>query len=41
MPFRVRPEDAKRFHGLNERMSVKDYAGTVKFYYQLIITSAQ
>jgi len=41
MPFRVRPEDAKRFHGLNERISVKDYAGSVRFYYQLISNSAQ
>ena len=41
MPFRVRPVDAKRFHGLNERISVKDYAGSVKFYYQLISNSAQ
>lgn len=41
MPFRVRPEDAKRFHGVNERISVKDYAGSVWFYYQLIVNSAQ
>ena len=41
MPFRVRPEDAKRFHGLNERISVKDYAGSVKFYYHLISNSEQ
>ena len=41
MPFPVRPEDAKRFHGVNERISVKDYAGSVKFYYQLISNSAR
>jgi carboxypeptidase PM20D1 len=41
MPVRVRPEDVKRFHGVNERISVKDYAGSVKFYYHLVRNSAQ
>ena len=41
MPLRIRPEDANRFHGLNERISVKDYAGSVKFYHQLISNSTQ
>ena len=39
-PLRLRPEDMKRLHGINERTSVKDYAGSVKFYYQLISNSA-
>lgn len=39
--LRVRPEDRARLHGINERTSVKDYAGCVKFYYHLIRNSAQ
>lgn len=35
-PIRLRPEDMSRLHGLNERVSVKDYAASVRFYYQLI-----
>jgi carboxypeptidase PM20D1 len=35
-PIRLRPEDMKRLHGVNERTSVKDYAGSVTFYYHLI-----
>ena len=38
-PLRLRPEDMKRLHGLNERVSVKDYAAGVRFYYQLIKNS--
>jgi carboxypeptidase PM20D1 len=37
--MRVRPEDLERVHGVNERISVKDYAGCVRFYYQLIRNS--
>lgn len=40
-PLRLRPEDMKRLHGINERTSVKDYGESVKFYYQLISNSAQ
>lgn len=39
-PLHLRPEDMKRLHGVNERTSVKDYAASVKFYYQLINNSA-
>ena len=39
-PLRLRPEDMKRLHGINERTSVKDYVGSVRFYYQLISNSA-
>ena len=28
-PMRLRPEDMKRLHGINERTSVRDYAGSV------------
>ncbi len=40
-PLRLRPEDMKRLHGINERTTVKDYAASVKFYYHLISKSAQ
>ena len=40
-PLRLRREDMKRLHGINEKTSVKDYAAGVKFYYQLINNSAQ
>ena len=40
-PIRLRPEDMKRLHGVNERTSVKDYVAGVKFYYQLIGNSAE
>ena len=38
-PLRLRPEDMSRLHGLNERVSVRDYATSVRFYYQLIKNS--
>jgi carboxypeptidase PM20D1 len=38
-PFVVRPEDLKRIHGTDERISVEDYAQCVRFYHQLIINS--
>jgi carboxypeptidase PM20D1 len=40
-PQRLRPDDVKRVHGLNERISVEDYARCVKFYYHLIRGSQQ
>jgi carboxypeptidase PM20D1 len=40
-PMRVRAEDLERIHGVNERISAKNYAGCVKFYHQLIRNSAQ
>jgi carboxypeptidase PM20D1 len=39
-PLRLRPEDLKRLHGINERTSIKDYARSVQFYYHLIRNSA-
>lgn len=36
---RLGPDDLKRFHGTNERISVKNYEQTVKFYYQLLRNS--
>jgi carboxypeptidase PM20D1 len=38
--MRVRPEDLERVHGINERIGIKDFAGCVRFYYQLIRNSA-
>lgn len=40
-PLRVRADDSKRFHGINERIAVVDYAGCVRFYYHLIKSSMQ
>lgn len=40
-PRRIRPEDIKRFHGINERIDVVNYAGCVKFYYHLINSPMQ
>ena len=40
-PIRLRPDDVERVHGLNERISVRDYAGCVRFYHQLIRNSAE
>jgi carboxypeptidase PM20D1 len=39
--LRIGPDDLRRVHGINERVSVADYAGCVKFYYHLIKNSAQ
>ena len=40
-PTLMRPEDLKRFHGTDERISVDNYMHCVYFYRQLIINSAQ
>lgn len=39
IPQRVGPEDRPRFHGTNERISVKNYEQIVRFYIQLIRNS--
>ena len=36
LPFRVRPGDLRRVHGIDERIGVDDYRDTVRFYAQLI-----
>ena len=36
---RLNSDDLKRIHGTNERISVKNYEQTVKFYYQLLRNS--
>ncbi|MDA2920118.1 M20 family peptidase [Desulfobacterota bacterium AH_259_B03_O07] len=39
IPIRIGPEDASRFHGLNERISISDYENCVRFFTQLIRNS--
>ena len=39
-PVRAKPEDLKRFHGTNERISVENYVEMIQFYHQLIGNSA-
>ena len=40
-PVRAGPEDLPRFHGTNERISVKNYAEMIRFYHQLILNSSK
>jgi carboxypeptidase PM20D1 len=35
-PIRAVSDDLKRFHGTNERLSVKNYADAIRFYHRLI-----
>jgi carboxypeptidase PM20D1 len=35
-PVRAKPEDLKRFHGSNERISIANYVELIQFYHQLI-----
>jgi carboxypeptidase PM20D1 len=39
-PVRANSEDLKRFHGTNERLSIKTYADMIRFYRRLIENSA-
>ena len=39
-PVRAKPEDLKRFHGTNERISTDNYVELIQFYHQLIGNSA-
>jgi len=36
VPMRVKKEDLKRIHGINERVSVANYAEIIRFYIQLL-----
>jgi carboxypeptidase PM20D1 len=38
-PIWVRPEDVDRVHGIDERISIKDYEQVVRFYIQLVRNS--
>jgi carboxypeptidase PM20D1 len=35
-PIRMTPEDAQRFHGLNERIAIEDLGTATAFYYRLL-----
>jgi len=39
LPITLRPDDAKRYHGIDERISIQDYERCVRFYAQLIRNS--
>ena len=39
-PVRAKPEDLKRFHGTNERISIANYVELIQFWHQLIGNSA-
>ena len=39
-PVRAKPEDLKRFHGTNERISSANYVELIQFYHQLIVNTA-
>lgn len=39
-PISMGPEDVKRIHGTNERISIVDYENAIRFYYQLISNTA-
>lgn len=38
-PSKMKMADLKRFHGVNERIGVKNYEQTINFYYHLILNS--
>jgi carboxypeptidase PM20D1 len=39
-PVRATTEDLPRFHGTNERLSIKNYAEMIRFYHQLVLNTA-
>jgi len=39
LPITLRPDDARRYHGIDERISLQDYERCVRFYAQLIRNS--
>ena len=41
LPITLRSDDAKRYHGIDERISVSDYERCVRFYAQLIRNSTR
>ncbi len=40
-PVRAGSDDLPRFHGTNERLSVKNYTEMIRFYHQLILNSSK
>ena len=41
IPIRMKQEDTKRIHGIDERIGVEDYKNTVRFYHQLLKNSCK
>jgi carboxypeptidase PM20D1 len=39
LPITLKPEDTKRYHGIDERISIDDYERCVRFYSNLIRNS--
>ncbi|XP_031566346.1 N-fatty-acyl-amino acid synthase/hydrolase PM20D1.2-like isoform X2 [Actinia tenebrosa] len=39
LPSLLGPEDLKRFHGFNERISVKNYEQTINYFYHLMVNA--
>ena len=39
-PVRAKPEDLKRFHGTNERISIANYVEMIQFYHRLLRNAA-
>jgi carboxypeptidase PM20D1 len=39
-PVRAKPEDLKRFHGTNERISIANYVEMIRFYHRLLRNAA-
>ena len=39
LPITLRPDDVKRYHGVDERIAIEDYERCVRFYAQLIRNS--
>ena len=39
LPITLRAEDANRYHGIDERIAVKDYEQCIRFYDKLIADS--
>jgi carboxypeptidase PM20D1 len=39
LPITLRPDDIKRYHGIDERIAIEDYERCVRFYAQLIRNS--
>jgi carboxypeptidase PM20D1 len=36
LPVWAKPDDLRRFHGVDERVSVENYAGSIRFYTQFV-----
>ena len=38
-PTVMYPEDVARFHGLNERISIKNYEQAINFFYHVLVNA--